>query len=328
MPGCTTVGLCCFRPVQIANAAPSMTNSDDSKSETSHRPVDLSAENGSPLAPELSETDSNEQPQIVTEPAHGSQLPPLPNADSQQVQRTSDRPVAVVTGAARRVGREIALAMAARGLAVVVHHGTSTVEANVLVNRIRSQGGTALAVAADLRDPRAAACTVFNAAAELGEVTTLINSAAVFQDRALPWIDLYHCNVHLSVNLLAPIFLAQQFIRQLGEGQRGHIINILDWRAQRPGANHLVYTATKAALSSVTKSLALQLAPLIQVNGIAPGAILPPEDQRNWHEQRAISSIPLRRTGSPQDLVDAINFLLDANFITGEILNVSGGEEL
>jgi NAD(P)-dependent dehydrogenase (short-subunit alcohol dehydrogenase family) len=240
----------------------------------------------------------------------------------------SDKAVAVVTGAARRVGREIALAMAERGLAVVVHHGTSTVEASVLVNRIRSQGGTAVAVSADLREPRAASMAVFEAAAELGEVTTLINSAAVFQNRALPWVDLYHCNVHLSVNLLAPIFLAQQFIRQLGEGQRGHIINILDWRAQRPGADHLVYTATKAALSSVTKSLALQLAPLIQVNGLAPGAILPPEDRTNWHEQRAITSIPLKRTGSPKALVDAINFLLDSNFITGEILNVTGGEEL
>ena len=239
-----------------------------------------------------------------------------------------DKPVAVVTGAARRVGREIALAMAERGLAVVVHHGTSTVEASVLVNRIRSQGGTAVAVSADLRDPRAAAMAVFEAAAELGEVTTLINSAAVFQNRALPWVDLYHCNVHLSVNLLAPIFLAQQFIRQLGEGQCGHIINILDWRGQRPGADHLVYTATKAALASVTKSLALQLAPLIQVNGLAPGAILPPEDRTNWHEQRAITSIPLQRTGSPKALVDAINFLLDSNFITGEILNVTGGEEL
>ncbi len=243
-------------------------------------------------------------------------------------QTPPDRQVAVVTGAARRVGREIALAMAGRGLAVVVHHGTSTVEANVLVKRIRSQGGTAIAVSADLRDPRAAAIAVFDAAAELGEVTTLINSAAVFQNRALPWIDLYHCNVHLSVNLLAPIFLAQQFIRQLGEGQRGHIINILDWRAQRPGADHVIYTATKAALACVTKSLSLQLAPLIQVNGIAPGAILPPEDRTNWHEQRAITSIPLKRTGSPKDLVDAINFLLDSNFITGEILNVTGGEEL
>ncbi len=244
------------------------------------------------------------------------------------VRSSSNKPVAVVTGAARRVGREIALAMAGRGLGVVVHHGTSTVEANVLVNRIRSQGGSAVAVSADLRDPRAAAMAVFEAAEELGEVTTLINSAAVFQNRALPWIDLYHCNVHLSVNLLAPIFLSQQFIRQLGEGQRGHIINILDWRAQRPGADHLIYTSTKAALSSVTKSLALQLAPLIQVNGLAPGAILPPEDRTNWHEQRAITSIPLKRTGSPKELVDAINFLLDSDFITGEILNVSGGEEL
>jgi len=243
-------------------------------------------------------------------------------------QTPHDRRVAVVTGAARRVGREIALAMAERGLAVVVHHGTSTVEANVLVKRIHSQGGTAIAVSADLRDPRAAAMAVFEAASELGEVTTLINSAAVFQNRALPWIDLYHCNVHLSVNLLAPIFLAQQFIRQLGEGQRGHIINILDWRAQRPGADHVIYTATKAALASVTKSLSLQLAPLIQVNGLAPGAILPPEDRTNWHEQRAITSIPLKRTGSPKDLVDAINFLLDSSFITGEILNVTGGEEL
>jgi len=247
---------------------------------------------------------------------------------SRAVRSANTKPVAVVTGAARRVGREIALAMAERGLGVVVHHGTSTVEADVLVNRIRSQGGSAVAVSADLRDPRAAAVAVFEAAAELGEVTTLINSAAVFQNRALPWIDLYHCNVHLSVNLLAPIFLSQQFIRQLGEGQRGHIINILDWRAQRPGADHLVYTSTKAALSSVTKSLALQLAPLIQVNGLAPGAILPPEDRTNWHEQRAITSIPLKRTGSPKELVDAINFLLDSDFITGEILNVSGGEEL
>jgi NAD(P)-dependent dehydrogenase (short-subunit alcohol dehydrogenase family) len=295
-------------------------------------PSDLQPDETSEVPPS---TEADQLSGLVSDQIVNLPSPVLPESPSEpspdlspRVRRASDKHVAVVTGAARRVGREIALAMAARGLAVVVHHGTSTVEANVLVNRIRTQGGTAVAVSADLRDPRAAAAKVFEAAAELGEVTTLINSAAVFQDRALPWVDLYHCNVHLSVNLLAPIFLAQQFIRQLGEGQRGHIVNILDWRAQRPGASHLVYTATKAALSSVTKSLALQLAPLVQVNGIAPGAILPPEDRHNWHEQRAISSIPLRRTGTPQELVDAINFLLDANFITGEILNVSGGEEL
>lgn len=286
---------------------------------TSHDPDSHDPEQEIPPEPELAAEAKTPSAAVTESPL------PVPTLGNRHA---SDRPVAVVTGAARRVGREIAIAMAERGLAVVVHHGTSTVEANVLVNRIRSQGGTAEAVAADLRDPRAAAMSVFEVAAELGEVTTLINSAAVFQDRALPWIDLYHCNVHLSVNLLAPIFLAQQFIRQLGEGRRGHIINILDWRAQRPGADHLIYTSTKAALTCATKSLALQLAPLVQVNGIAPGAILPPEDRTNWHEQRAIRSIPLRRTGSPQELVDAINFLLDSDFITGEILNVSGGEEL
>ena len=299
-----------------------MTTPHDPES-TDHEP----SEDDLLQASEESSTESGDALPSNQDPS--AELPPAETArPTVRVRKPSDQPVAVVTGAARRVGREIALAMAARGLAVVIHHGTSAVEAKVLMNRIKAAGGTAVAVGADLRDPRAAAATIFEAAAELGEVTTLINSAAVFQDRALPWVDLYHCNVHLSVNLLAPIFLAQQFIRQLGEGQRGHIINILDWRAQRPGADHFVYTATKAALSSVTRSLALQLAPLIQVNGIAPGAILPPEDRRNWHEQRAISSIPLRRTGSPQELVNSINFLLDANFITGEIINVSGGEEL
>ena len=299
-----------------------MTTPHDPES-TDHEP----SEDDLLQASEESSTESGDALPSNQDPS--AELPPAETArQAVRVRKPSDQPVAVVTGAARRVGREIALAMAARGLAVVIHHGTSAVESKVLMNRIKAAGGTAVAVGADLRDPRAAAATIFEAAAELGEVTTLINSAAVFQDRALPWVDLYHCNVHLSVNLLAPIFLAQQFIRQLGEGQRGHIINILDWRAQRPGADHFVYTATKAALSSVTRSLALQLAPLIQVNGIAPGAILPPEDRRNWHEQRAISSIPLRRTGSPQELVNSINFLLDANFITGEIINVSGGEEL
>lgn len=241
----------------------------------------------------------------------------------------SDRPpVAIVTGAARRVGREIALSLARRGLAVLIHHGASAVEAAALVSRIRALGGTADAVAADLREPRAAAVTVFEAAARLGPATVLINSAAVFQDRALQWIDAYHCSLHLHVNLLAPVFLTQQLLRQLGEGESAHVINILDWRAERPGADHLMYTASKAALLSVTKSLALQLAPRVLVNAIAPGAILPPEDRMNWHQQRAIESIPLRRTGSPQDVCDAIDFLLNSRFITGEVIHVSGGEEL
>ena len=152
-------------------------------------------------------------------------------SEQQQTPHPRTAEVAIITGAARRIGREIAMAMVARGLAVVVHHGRSAVQANELVQQIQTSGGRALAVAADLSEPVGAAATIFQAASELGQVTTLINSASVFQDRALTDVDLDHCQLHLSVNLLAPLFLAQQFARQLTAGQRGHVINLLYWRA-------------------------------------------------------------------------------------------------
>lgn len=237
-------------------------------------------------------------------------------------------PVAVVTGAGRRLGREFALAMARRRYAVLVHHHCSADAAAELVQELRQTGVSAAAVQADFRTPATAANFVFSAAAELGEVQVLINSAAVFQDRPLPEIDELHCSEHLAVNLLAPLFLTQHFARLLKPDSTGHVINVLDWRALRPRANWLVYTAAKAGLAAATQTLALQLAPRIQVNAIAPGAILPPEDRPDWHAARALAEIPLQRAGNPQELVRALNFLLDSTFITGEILHVSGGEEL
>jgi NAD(P)-dependent dehydrogenase (short-subunit alcohol dehydrogenase family) len=240
----------------------------------------------------------------------------------------AEQGAAIVTGGGRRVGAAIAMMLAGRGLGVVVYYGASSDGAAGVVREIVSAGGRAVAVGADLREPCRAAEKVFGAARELGPVTVLVNSASVFQDLALEQVDGRHCDEHVSVNLLAPIFLSQQFMRQLDAGSRGHIINLLDWRVHRPGADHLVYTATRSALASVTKSLALQLAPRVQVNGVAPGAVLPPEDRPDWHQQRAAEQIPLRRTGSPRDITAAIGFLLDSGFITGEVLNVSGGEEL
>jgi NAD(P)-dependent dehydrogenase (short-subunit alcohol dehydrogenase family) len=237
-------------------------------------------------------------------------------------------PVAVVTGAGRRLGREIALAMAARGYSVLVHHRNSGPAAAELVRDLQRSGVAATAVQADFQQPAQAAAAVFSAAETLGEVRVLINSAAVFEDRSLGEIDEPHCSEHLSVNLLAPLFLTQHFTRQLPETSAGHVINILDWRALRPRKGWLVYTATKAALAAATKTLALQLAPRIQINAIAPGAILPPADRPDWHTQRAADAIPLQRTGTPEELIRALNFLLDSSFITGEVLHVSGGEEL
>jgi pteridine reductase len=237
--------------------------------------------------------------------------------------------VAIVTGGAKRLGRGISLALAKRlSLDVVVHYGRSKSAAQQLVDELKTIGCNSTCVAADLREPATAATAIFNTAKTLGPVRVLINCAAVFEERALDSIDTDHWHQHLTVNALAPLMLSQQFTAQLPSGQTGHILNIVDWRATRPPGTHAVYTASKAALCSLTKTLAQQLAPAIQVNAIAPGAMLPPTGAEDWHAQRAAEGIPLKRPGSPSDICDAVVYLLQSRFITGEILHVSGGEQL
>lgn len=237
--------------------------------------------------------------------------------------------VAIVTGAAKRLGREISMALAKRlSLDVVVHYGRSEADAEQVVSELKSLGRNSVKVSADLRNPAAAAQTVFEASAELGPVRVLINCAAAFEERQLDGIDIEHWNQHFLVNALAPLILTQQFATQIPADQNGHVINLVDWRATRPPATHAVYTASKAALSSLTKSLAQQLAPAIQVNAIAPGAMLPPPGADDWHAERAAEAIPLRRPGRPSDICDAVVYLLQSTFVTGEILHVSGGEQL
>lgn len=236
--------------------------------------------------------------------------------------------VAVVTGAAKRLGRHIAVRLAQQfGLNIVVHCNRSFDEAQSVASEIRELGVNSIVVAADLSDAANCASTIFEAAAELGTVRALINCAAIFEDSMLSDIDVDHCSRHFAINVIAPLMLSQQFARQLGDST-GHIINMLDWRATRPGKDYLTYTASKAALAAATKGLAQQLAPRIQVNAIAPGAMLPPPDQPDWHDQRAAANIPLKRTGSPEDICDAICYLLQSDFVTGEVLHVSGGEQL
>lgn len=237
--------------------------------------------------------------------------------------------VAIVTGAAKRLGRAISLALANDpGLDIVVHYGRSESEARDVVTEIRNLGRRCECVSADLRQPEEAAKTVFEAAAKLGTVKLLINCAAVFDDRPLASIDVEHWQRQFAVNALAPLMLTQQFAARLPDGQSGQIINLLDWRATRPPATHAVYSASKAALASLTQSLAQQLAPAIQVNAIAPGAILPPPGEDDWHSQRAMQDVPLRRRGTPADICDAVVYLAKSTFVTGEILHVSGGEQL
>jgi len=170
-------------------------------------------------------------------------------------------------------------------------------------------------------------------------VDILVNSAAIFEPGK--WDDTTEANWdrHFAINLKSPFFLSQTFARVAGHprvagqshwpsARAGHIVNIADWRGVRPGTGHVAYTLTKAALIAMTKSLALALAPNIQVNAIAPGMILPPPGKDQSYLQRQAGQIPAQRVGSPQEIAKALLFLLRSDFVTGELVFVTGGQHL
>jgi pteridine reductase len=232
----------------------------------------------------------------------------------------------LITGAARRVGRSLALAVARSGGNVLIHFGTSLCEAESLQEEISSLGRTAKLIQADLADPSSVE-RLFERAAELGPVHGLVNNASIFE--SLDWENtrLEDWNRHLMVNLTAPFLLSQAFARALLEGMPGRIVNILDWRALRPGPDHLPYTISKSALAALTQSLAAALAPQITVNALALGAILPPSDGGDTGD--LIQSVPAQRWARLHEVDEALLFLLAGPaYITGEILYVDGGRHL
>lgn len=236
---------------------------------------------------------------------------------------------AVVTGGAVRLGREIALTLARTGTDVCIHYGSSGEAAQKTVADIRACGVRALAVQADLSAPVEAARQVFRQVVEeFGPVDILINNAAIFEPGSLAETDEQSWDRHLDINLKAPFFMIQEFARQLGPDREGAVVNIVDWRASRPVPGHAAYTIAKGGLLTMTQLLALELAPRIRVNGVAPGAILPPPDKDEGYLQRLAEQIPLARTGHPADVTDAVMFLLRSTFLTGEVVHVTGGEHL
>lgn len=232
----------------------------------------------------------------------------------------------LITGAARRIGRIFALSVAQAGGNLILHHGHSPVEAENLQNEITRLGVEAHILQANLEDRRQAADLVARAA-EFGALFSLVNSAAIFEPLSLVNTDLDAWERHIAINLTAPFLLSQAFARQVASDGEGRIINILDWRALRPTADHLPYTVSKAALAALTKSLAAALAPRISVNGLALGAILPPSDKKPTDE--IISQVPAGRWGRTGELTQALLFLLTGPaYITGEIIHLDGGRHL
>jgi NAD(P)-dependent dehydrogenase (short-subunit alcohol dehydrogenase family) len=237
--------------------------------------------------------------------------------------------VALVTGGAKRVGRALALALAERGCNVVIHYDRSEEAAQQTAQEIRAMDVSAWVISADLADPAAAQSLIPAAIQQAGRLDILFNNASIFLPEDFLSADLSTWEHTLRVNLTAPFVLSQAFAYALPTGRPGKIINLLDTIALRPQNHHFSYTISKVGLAGLTKAMAHALAGQnIQVNGIALGAILPNVNDDPAQFDRLAERIPARRTGSPADVVQAALYLLEADYVTGEIIHVDGGRHL
>ena len=232
----------------------------------------------------------------------------------------------LITGAARRIGQSLAIAMAKAGADVIIHHGNSAQEASQTAEMIEQLGRQAWVLSADFSQPEAVEGFI-EKANHLAPLFAIVNNAAVFEPLSLQNTSLASWQRALDINLTVPFLLSRDFASQLREGSQGRIVNILDWRALRPGADHFAYTVSKAALAAMTQSMAAALAPRITVNGLAMGAILPPSD--GGDTSRVIQQVPAARWARLEEVAQSLQFLLDGpDFITGEILYLDGGRHL
>jgi NAD(P)-dependent dehydrogenase (short-subunit alcohol dehydrogenase family) len=231
----------------------------------------------------------------------------------------------LITGAARRLGRMFAIACAQAGADIIIHHAHSNDDAQTLASEINRLNRQAFIFQADLYDSSQTR-NLIRLINRSTPIHHLINNAAIYESLTLETTSLEDWNTHLNINLTAPFLLSQAFAQQAEEDSR--IINILDWRALRPGADHFPYTVSKSALAAMTKSLAIALAPKITVNGLALGAILPPADG-NAANPDMIKNIPMKRWANENEAEQALIFLLTCPpYITGEIVHVDGGRHL
>ncbi len=236
--------------------------------------------------------------------------------------------IALVTGAARRVGRAIATALARRGARVAVHYHGAAEAARELVAELRASGATADAFGADLRDGAALRGLAADVEARLGPVDVLVNNASIFRRTPIDRLGAAEWEEHLAVNLTAPYLLSLHFGRAMRARGGGKIVNLGDARASPPIREYLPYSVSKAALVALTEGLARELAPAVHVNCIAPGPILPPHGASPVDEARILARTPLARFGGPDAVAAAVLYLVESDFVTGTTLVVDGGRRL
>ena len=240
------------------------------------------------------------------------------------------RKVALVTGAARRIGFAIAERLGARGYAVVIHCSEASLdEAKAATAALAGQGIATSIVVGDLLDPAAAARIIVEAGRAFGPLDLLVNNAALFAEDSAFAIDLALWEQHFAVNLRAPLLLAQHFVAQVPAGSEAAIVNIIDQRVLKPTPQFFSYTLTKAALWAATRSMAQAFAPLqIRVNGVGPGPVLPNGPQGEEGFAAEVAGLPLKHAVAPEEIAEAVLYLAEARSVTGQLIAVDSGQHL
>ena len=233
---------------------------------------------------------------------------------------------ALITGAARRIGRCLALEAAKAGYGVVIHHHHSADDAEEVCAEIEAMGGHAHAVAADLADASALPALIDEARAAIGPLSLLVNNASLFEDDRIETLTAATWDAHMSANFRAPVLLAQAFARQAPAGSL--IVNIIDQRVLRPTPQFFSYALSKAGLWDATRMMAQALAPNIRVNGIGPGPTLPSTHQSAEDFAAEAKNIPLQKRTTPEEIAQAMAYLIEATSVTGQLIAVDGGQHL
>lgn len=251
----------------------------------------------------------------MTQAQDRAPAPPLPRA-------------ALVTGGARRIGAALARDLARDGWAVGVHHHTSGEAAAALCREIAEAGGKAVALQADLRDEQATAALVAEAAAALGPLGLLVNNASIFEYDDAESADRESWQSHLDINLRAPFVLTQAFAAALPEEAQGLVVNMLDARVWNLSPRYMSYTLSKSGLWTLTQTLAQALAPRVRVNGIGLGPTLPSNGQSDDDFAERRSRLPLQNTPALEEVAAALQFLIAAGSMTGQMVGLDGGDHL
>ncbi|MFN0062766.1 MAG: SDR family oxidoreductase [Myxococcaceae bacterium] len=238
--------------------------------------------------------------------------------------------IALVTGGAVRLGRAIVEHLANAGMSVALHYFGSKTAADETVRALRARSQTVTAFQADLTAPGAPEQLVREVESQLGPLSLLVNSAAMFERAPLVETQEALFDAHWALNVKAPYLLTQAAARLMVQRQTGHIVNVLDIKgAMRPFPNYSAYAATKAALAQLTQSWAVELAPHVRVNAVAPGSVLPPDAYSPQVRERLLARIPQRRFAGADAVAEAVLLLENGpKSVTGQILAVDGGESL